>query len=147
MPFIKKSFLFLFFLSVLFSCNNKENIVQVTEDAFDDGKPSLIRYYKKDKELKVLHSEKKYYKNGSLQWEGAFNDGQKDGLWVFFNNDGHKKMEVTFKNGIYEGIVKGYHKNGNLRYEGFYANGKETGLWKFYDEQGAELKVETLPLH
>ena len=40
-----------------------------------------------------------YFMNGQKQKEGTFNDGKKDGLWIFYNEDGTEQGCLTYRDG------------------------------------------------
>jgi len=40
--------------------------------------------------------------------------------------------EVTFENGLENGLAKYYELNGKLKEKGVYKNGKRIGKWEFY---------------
>ena len=50
--------------------------------------------------------------NGSKSGEGNYDNGEKDGPWVY------------------------YHYEGEIRKKGNYKEGKEDGKWVYYDEEG-----------
>ena len=41
-----------------------------------------------------------YDKSGQLNTKGNFKDGELDGLWEYFNEDGSLKKTETWKNGV-----------------------------------------------
>jgi len=56
--------------------------------------------------------------------EGHFRSDRMAGLWIFYGEDGEKKMEGHFKGDKKDGIWAWYEKNGSKICEGDYANGK-----------------------
>ncbi|MEY4111383.1 MAG: hypothetical protein RLZZ46_1739, partial [Bacteroidota bacterium] len=42
---------------------------------------------------------KGYYANGNLNYVGAFVQGKKDGIWIFYDEAGKKFMEQKFQGG------------------------------------------------
>ncbi len=55
---------------------------------------------------------RKWYDNGQLEWEGAF------------------------ENGLIQGPVKEWYRNGQLHYSGNYRKGMQEGSFTYFDEQG-----------
>jgi antitoxin component YwqK of YwqJK toxin-antitoxin module len=49
---------------------------------------------------------KGYYPNGKLNYTGAFVNGKKDGIWVFYDESGKKFVEQVFKAGQLESSRK-----------------------------------------
>jgi antitoxin component YwqK of YwqJK toxin-antitoxin module len=58
-----------------------------------------------------------YYKDGSVKGKGHVVDGQMDGYWEWFRNDGTRLRSGHFK------------------------NGEQAGEWITYDQQGDVYKV------
>jgi len=50
--------------------------------------------------------------------------------------NGNKKWEVNYKNGIKEGIQIDWYENGEKKMEGYYKNGKKEGSWAKWDMKG-----------
>ncbi len=132
---IKPAYLLACLLIVLISAC-KHELTQVTEEIYDDGSPRVVRFYDESNGKKVLKNEKTYYKGLKVQTEGAYKDNKRDGLWIYYYDNGNKWSETEFKNGVNEGKSVTYYENGKVRYEGYYKNDVKTGKWKFYDESG-----------
>ena len=82
-------------------------------------------------------NEKNYYDNGILKSEFEKNDnGQLDGIYREYYENGQLKLECTYKNGQLEGIAKEYYKNNQLSCEYNFRDGKLDGLCKEYYESG-----------
>ncbi len=89
--------------------------------------------------------EKGYiYSNGKIVSEGIVKeDGNRDGLWKDFYEDGTLRAEGKYDNGRQTGEWKYFHQNGKLEQSGkFNKNGKPEGSWKWYYETGKLLKEE-----
>ena len=85
-----------------------------------------------------------YYPNGKLQMRGKLNnDGQKNGVWISYFENGQKNSESNFKDGINNGYSMVWFPNGNVRYFGDYLNGKRSGTWTYYNEKGKVVKSES----
>ena len=59
---------------------------------------------------------------GTIQ--GRVKDGQSDGPWVCYHDNGQLKCKGTLKNGMKEGPWVKYHDNGELESKGTYKNGE-----------------------
>ena len=82
-------------------------------------------------------NEKNYYDDGILKSEFEKNDnGQLDGIYREYYENGQLKLECTYKNGQLEGIAKEYYKNNQLSCEYNFRDGKLDGLCKEYYESG-----------
>ena len=84
-------------------------------------------------------------RNGQLQERTNYKDGELDGLWEYFYENGELKTKRTFKlisgrvkvHGLYEE----YHENGQLQERTNYKDGELDGLWEYFYENG-ELKTK-----
>ena len=65
-----------------------------------------------------------WYDNGSIKYNGKFEDGVEQGLWKFYYQSGELKATKEF---FYNGNVDKhiYYKNGNIRASGLYVNKKK----------------------
>lgn len=61
-----------------------------------------------------------YYANGHKRREGRYQDGKKEGKWILYHSNGNVKSTCFFRNGLYEGHYAAYHPNGNVFREGHY---------------------------
>ena len=78
---------------------------------------------------------KKYYKNGNIQYEGDFINGQFEGNGKYYYENGEYFIG-KYKNGLRNGKGIKYYKNGNILFEGEYINGKVDGYGKWIWEDG-----------
>ncbi len=72
--------------------------------------------------------------SGSYNFSGKFKDGKRDGLWLYFFDNGQLKEEFNYKDGLLNGSTKIYDEGGLLKEKGFYKNGSKDGFWKRYAE-------------
>ncbi|MEP2671480.1 MAG: CHAT domain-containing protein [Cyclobacteriaceae bacterium] len=75
-----------------------------------------------------------YFTDGRLQWQGQLlseNPDVNDGLCIWYNADGSKKEEFTYKNGIKEGAAV-YYWQGKKYSEGTFSNDKLNADWVYY---------------
>ena len=86
----------------------------------------------------------KVFKNrmgGEKDFEGSYKDGQKDGLWTVWYENGQKKSEGTYKNGEADGLVTWWYENGQKKSENNFkadalGNGIAHGLSTGWYENG-----------
>lgn len=90
--------------------------------------------YVKDGEKDGLWTE--WYDNGKKRSEGTWKDGKQDGLWTEWWDNGKKESEGTWKDGRYDGLWTGWWKNGQKESVGNWKNGKADGLWNLWYENG-----------
>jgi CHAT domain-containing protein len=75
-----------------------------------------------------------YFVDGRLQWQGQLLSeipDVNDGLCIWYNTDGSKKEEFTYKNGIKEGPAV-YYWQGKKLSEGTFTNDKLNADWVYY---------------
>ena len=75
--------------------------------------------------------------------QGSFKDGERDGAWVYYWDNGQLMGKVNYKNGKQEGAGVYYYDNGQLSYRGNYKNGKRDGAWVTYNYDGTVIKSWT----
>ena len=107
---------------------------------------------------------KSFYRNGNIKAEGNREMYQLEGPWIFYNEDGEKTVEISYEEGLKNGLQKTYREDvvvkeenyvndrlqgftreyymsGNLRAEIPFVDGKEKGEGFGYEEDG---RVTTL---
>ena len=84
-----------------------------------------------------------YYPNGKKKAEdGGYKDGQPDGKWTEWYEDGQKKGEINFKDGYLDGLQTFWYENGQKYLERTFKDGKFISE-KMWDEDGMELFLDT----
>ena len=106
---------------------------------FDDGKPQSIESYD---DRGLIHG---LFESYSFGWGNVhplvsrvhYNHGVLDGVREAFYNDGSKRYEYTFENGIEVGPYNEWYDNGQKKTEGQYVAGDKEGEWKYYNVDGS----------
>ncbi len=84
----------------------------------------------------------KKYNDGSIRYEGKFENDIPVGVFKYYYEDGKKISSVLeYYNKGTQANAKIYHLNGKLMGEGKYLNQKKDSSWKYYD-QGENLISE-----
>ena len=65
-----------------------------------------------------------------------------DGLASYYYPDGHLESEVTYSNGLLEGLEKGYYPSERIRYKGTNRAGQKDSIWSYYYATGAVEHLE-----
>ena len=86
--------------------------------------------------------EKRWHKNGQLEFEGNYQYGKKHGQHKWWYPNGQLEFEEHYVNGKKHGLFKGWWKNGQLDYEGVFKYNQRDSLWRAYYENG-QLRQET----
>jgi len=138
--YIKRCFILLTFLIIIYGCNNKVSNLSEIKIKIENTE---IKFYKKKKTYsrKIID----VYKSGSLKSEFSTIDGFKDGDFIQYYENGLIQTISNFEDGKLEGEFKSLYNNGieqtitfylsNLRhgsYEEFYVNGKIKNCSSFY---------------
>lgn len=85
-----------------------------------------------------------FYENGQLEFIGEYENGIMKRDWKRFYENSQLREVVQFENNMENGPFIEYHENGNLKAEGSYYDGdNEHGELKLYNEAGVlERKME-----
>jgi len=67
---------------------------------------------------------------------GSFSNGKVHGKRVQFYDNGNKKTDKTYLNGIPTGLAQEFYPSGTLQQSGEFKNGKEVGVWTIYYPTG-----------
>jgi len=69
-------------------------------------------------------------------WKEYIVNQQGDSVMIIYNLEKEKTSEVTFKDGLYDGIGYNYYSNGNIKNEIHYKKGRKEGITKWFYENG-----------
>lgn len=84
-----------------------------------------------------------YYEDGTIKDKGYYKMGVKVGKWKSFSAGGSLISEVSFNNlGKKDGIWKVWNDNGELSAIMIYDSGNRIGNWKSLDKQGQIAQTE-----
>jgi len=103
-------------------------------DYYDDGYSIRAEYTLKNGQLNGTF--KSYYQNGKIKKSGNYINGKENGLFKEYNEDGSINIEYSMKDGELNGPFKIYYDNGNIKMTGSYINGFENGKFIVYNEDG-----------
>ena len=84
-----------------------------------------------------------YRENGQLWYEGNYKNGKREGARVGYHDNGQLRYKANFKNGNYEGALVEYWINGQLESKGNFKSNKKEGVWVSYNEDGTVHKEFT----
>ena len=79
---------------------------------------------------------KNYYDNGSLKSEETYTNGELDGLYKTYHKSGQLDNETFYVKGRREGYTKAYYRNGQVSAEGYYVGNEKNGSWNYYHANG-----------
>jgi antitoxin component YwqK of YwqJK toxin-antitoxin module len=80
--------------------------------------------------------ERKYYPNGQVSEEIAWNNDKKHGVWNQYFEDGTIKLKGFYTNNKVNGPYTFYWPNGKLYITGTFLENKRNGKWQFFTDEG-----------
>ena len=140
---ISKKLYGIFIVLIFFSCAKPVPEFKKVAERYPNGAVRLIEYNTLNEagDTILLRSES-FYETGQTYIKGSFDEnGERNGYWVSYRDDGKIWSEGEFLNGINHGLTRAFHENGKLYMEGSYKNGHKDGYWRFYTPTG-ELEKE-----
>ena len=120
---------YIFIASLFISCNN------IAENKSIDQSSSVVK-----QELSKNQSFIEKHPNGRLKISGEIVDGQRDGKWISYFENGTKQSEHNYSKGKLHGNIAVFSIDGALLYQGFYLEGKEHGKWLYYNHSSNQTK-------
>ena len=106
--------------------------VKTKVEYYDDG--TIKRVYAIDKNGNEQGPFEAYHENGQLKAKCTFKNGEKEGLCEFYFDNAQLNLRYTTKNGKLNGLFECYYKNGQLSGKAIFKNGKQVGpnieYWK-----------------
>lgn len=89
---------------------------------------------------------KQYHPNGRIHVRGVLLDGEREGTWNTYREDGLPWSQVTYRKGIKHGPFRTWHTDGTPHIEGQHDEGEQTGTWKFYGTHGKLVETTEFPV-
>ena len=84
-----------------------------------------------------LDGEFSSYRNGRIYQRGYFENGLREGLWIwYYENTGKIKYEVSYRRGAFDGPELRYYPSGKLNFKATFKNNKAFGSIYSYFENG-----------
>ena len=77
-----------------------------------------------------------WHVNGQKANEIQYRNGQYDGTFTAFLDDGSKGVQQHYTTGFCHGTDTGWHRNGKKAYEGQHEHDKQVGTWRWWNENG-----------
>lgn len=96
---------------------------------FDKTGTSKIIAEKKGKRLNY----QLLYPTGELNLEGKFEDGNREGVWSYYDRFGNKFKQETYKAGLMADTFYTYYENGQIHEVVPYINGERNGMFLEYN--------------
>ena len=77
-----------------------------------------------------------FYSNYTVRSTERLTNNVRNGRIIFYFPNGNIQVDANFVDGQEEGPYTVYHDNGIPFYQGYYEHGKRVGIWEFYDKEG-----------
>ena len=106
------------------------------------GKQIMSKEFYKDGKLEGKKTT--YYKNNVVAEEVTYKNGLKEGVSKIYSFTGVLLKELPYQNDQLHGKVIYYDGKGAIEIEGNYKNGLKDGVWKYY-KNGTLIKEEVFP--
>ena len=75
--------------------------------------------------------------------QGSVKDGEREGSWVGYHENGQLSSKGNWDNGKEEGAWVYYYESGQLQSKGNYKNGEKVGAWVGYYKNGIVFEAWT----
>jgi len=83
-----------------------------------------------------------YHENGKKKYEGQFHNGMEYGLFSYFDVNEKLVIQLNYIDTGVTSFAKVFHHNGKIKSEGEYTNNLKTSIWTSYDYNGLILSSE-----
>ena len=117
--------------------SEESKLITIDENGFVYFKNQLFngtkRVYYPDSEIS---NQDKTDESRVLEYEISYKEGIKEGLWKSWYTNGQLNVETNFKDGRHDGLYRSWHYNGQLSQKTNYINGEEDGLHQEWYENG-----------
>jgi antitoxin component YwqK of YwqJK toxin-antitoxin module len=127
-----------------------ENLLQINGIYFDPIKniPITIDYKSGNYLGKITNGYINEYpdtwtkldENGNIEYIGYFNKNNRDGDWIFYQNNSIYE-QGSYSDGLKTDFWMKYYPNGNVLSRGKYSNDKQDGPWVYFNEDGSVLET------
>ena len=96
--------------------------------------------YKANDDKAFSGSVFEFYENGQKKLNGRYRNGLKNGKWTWWNEEGGTDSTGSYKNGLMNGLWQFYHREGSLKGKGSHKNGEKDGKWTYWYGNGNKKK-------
>jgi len=116
---------------VLASCG--ADITEKVMSTWSNGEPKEVRVLEPGEPGEEVQ---KFHANGRLHVRGRLVNGQKQGTWNTYREDGLPWSQVDHVDGIKQGLFRTWHTSGRPHIEGQHHQGDPVGSWDFFSSDG-----------
>ncbi|MDC1141763.1 toxin-antitoxin system YwqK family antitoxin [Planctomycetota bacterium] len=107
-------------------------------EKYPNGTPKAKWTVKKlaDGSLVIDGRWQEFHQNGKPKTDGDYVEGQKQGLWVTYFDNGTVESQLTYKDDQLIGEFERWHSNGQKAEAGKWENGEKIGSWMSWHPNG-----------
>jgi antitoxin component YwqK of YwqJK toxin-antitoxin module len=107
---------------------------------YPDGSPYIERQVTRYSDERIINdgTYREFFRNGQLFVEGRFEEGDRQGEWTYWHDNGQKNRTVTYKDGLPDGGWEIFREDGTLEARRQFKMGQRDGEWIVYNESGDE---------
>ncbi len=102
---------------IIFSCNHGQKTKIISK--WDNGKKKVVNTYDNIQDS-LTYTREFFFENGKLGTYGKMLNGEREGNWHFYYENGNKKHEAFFSKGHYINKRIHWYENGKLQLEEFF---------------------------
>ncbi|MGZ3863151.1 MAG: toxin-antitoxin system YwqK family antitoxin [Bacteroidia bacterium] len=105
-----------------------------------ENKEKGIKTYEIEIKNGLANGEATYfYSTGKIMEKGTFENGNKEGKWIRYNENGLTIGIAAYVAGKKDGTWIVWDDNGKKRFEMHYRSGEKTGTWITWNENGEQV--------
>jgi antitoxin component YwqK of YwqJK toxin-antitoxin module len=75
-----------------------------------------------------------------MKSSGDFENNKPTGLHTLWFDNGTKRAEINYRDGIRDGEFTFWHSNGQIKFQGSYLSGQVVGTWTVWHSNGHKYK-------
>jgi len=133
---------------------------EIYGDFWPNGAKRTVRATRRNLDGDILNHGKfqQFYQNGQIEVDGQYEDGEREGEWIWFFEDGTLKARCSYSDNVgtftsfypngnklrqgrmedltREGVWVEWFESGNKRMEGQFVGGEQHGLWRYWADDG-----------
>jgi WD40-like Beta Propeller Repeat/MORN repeat variant len=125
---------------------DKKTGARVSDATIVDQYPSGAKRLRKaivDGQAEGLWQE--WYENGVPRYIASWKQGRGEGVWMYFHPTGAIRERSLVINDAFSGPVEGWYPNGVKEFDGMYDRNARAGTWRFWNSDGSRNREETYP--
>ena len=128
----------LFFVITFITLQGQDNL-RVVKKSFSDGLPEIVNFYDGDENQENLVRITHYNRDGKVVYDANYKNGLQDGKTFYYDRYSFwVSKELSYENGVLDGLQVGYFRENEKQFEYFYKNGKLDGIQREWHPNGKQ---------